>query len=240
MPTTKLPVLDDGFVRLEYYAPTNADLLLQKHAAELMIVNAARVSFNKRKDKVDEGDEKLISFLLSHRHGTPFEMVEFCFHVRVPIFVTREWHRHRIASYNEMSGRYVELSQAFYVPDPMAIRTQVGKPGAYRYERMANNRKVVRARRQIEQAYNQSSAKYKKLLALGVAKELARIVLPVGIYTEFYFKTNARSLMNFLSLRNAPNAMWEIQEYARAIETMFQERLPITHAAFVKHGRMAP
>jgi thymidylate synthase (FAD) len=122
----KIPVLDQGFVSVEYMAP---DL-----NPELHIVNAARVSFAQRAELLGGKDRGLLKFLMKHRHGTPFEMVEFCFHIRCPIFVAREWHRHRIASYNEMSGRYVKLEADYYVPEGDAIRTQKGKAGAYYYE----------------------------------------------------------------------------------------------------------
>lgn len=228
---SKIPVLNDGFVRLEYSAPEEP---------ELMIVNAARVSYNKKVKEMSLSDEKLLEFLLKHRHGTPFEMAEFCFHIRCPIFVTREWHRHRIASYNEMSGRYVKLGMDFYTPEGKAIRVQKGKPGHYVMEPVESLFKLELITGIYSEAYSNAESAYQDLLDQGVAKEIARAVLPVGIYTEFYYKTNARSLMNFLSLRNDERAMLEIREYAKTIEDIFKEKMPITHNAFVKHGRTAP
>jgi thymidylate synthase (FAD) len=223
-------VLNDGFVKLDFIAPDEP---------ELQLVNAARVSFNKRKDVMDTSDEGLIRYLMKHRHGTPFEMVEFCFHIRCPIFVAREWQRHRISSFNEMSGRYTELEQIYYQPEPEAIRCQTGKPGNYSYEPAPKNTACT-AEVLIGGAYDACTEAYETLLELGIAKELARTVLPVGIYTEFYYKTNLRSLLNFISLRNDDRALLEIREYAQVIEEVVKAKLPTVHDGFVKGGRVAP
>lgn len=225
-------VLDQGFVALEYMAP--------EKDPELQIVNAARVSFGKHKKVIDPSDEGLLRYLIQNRHGTPFEMVEFCFHVRVPIFVAREWHRHRIASYNEISGRYTKLAMDFYMPDDLAIRRQEGKPGAYKMVPLLDPPKIYGVRSTIQAAYAHAEQAYTKLLDAGIAKELARTVLPVGIYTEFYAKTNVRSWMNFISLRNHDHALYEIRVYAAEIEKMIKERLPITMKHFEENGRVAP
>lgn len=222
-------VLDRGHVEL-----------VDRYGDDLRIVNFARASFGKFKTEFEDGDGKLIDFLLRHRHGSPFEAVDFTFHIKAPICVTREWQRHRIASYNELSGRYVELEPEFYVPDLDAMRTQIGKAGAYSFVPMDDEEKALRARIFMMELQEAAFGQYQKLLELGVAKELARNVLPLSLYTQFFFKTNARSLMNFLMLRNEANAMYEIREYAKAIEDIFQKECPATHAAFVKHGRLAP
>jgi thymidylate synthase (FAD) len=207
---------------------------------ELDIVNAARLSYDKHVDSLGERDIGLLNFLLKHRHGTPFEMVEFMFQVRCPLSVAREWHRHRIASYNEVSGRYVKQTQDCYNPTPDAMRTQKGKPGAYTFEPIEDPYINQYCRDIMKDHYKECYEIYECLLENGVAKELARNVLPQGMFTEFRFKTNARSLMNFLSLRNAPNAMYEIRRYAEEMESMFAILMPHTHESFVKNGRVAP
>lgn len=220
------PVLTDGFIRLD-----------GSMADDLSVVNAARVSFNTRKESMDESDSGLIRFLMRERHGTPFEHNSFRFHVRCPIFVMREWIRHRIGSFNELSGRYTELPANFYIPN--YVRKQVGKPGGYHFEPVDDNVATL-TRQDIENAYRHAYETYERLLNDGVAKEVARMVLPVGIMTEFYWTVNARALMNFVSLRNQKQAQYEIQEYAKAVETHFQRQMPITHEAFVEFGRKSP
>ena len=208
-------------------------------AGDLSVVNAARVSFGKHKSELDPADEGLISFLMRERHGTPFEHNSFRFHVRTPIFVAREWFRHRIGSFNEFSGRYAEMPTNAYMPDVRSIRSQVGKPGAYSFERLPEEI-ALDAQTNIALAYRQAFDSYRKLLSMGVAKEQARIVLPVGTYTEFYWTVNARSLMNFLSLRTHSTAMAEIRDYADAVEEFFKELMPVTWAAWVANNRVAP
>jgi thymidylate synthase (FAD) len=227
----QVKVLDYGSVTLEDFGPSNV---------ELMVVNSARVSHDKHVTELKEEDKKLIEFLLRNRHGTPFEMAEFWFHIKCPIFVTREWHRHRIASYNEMSARYTELPQEFYVPKGKDIRFLKGKQGDYKYEGIDDCQILEYANSDFKHVHRAAWNAYQDMLDMGIAKEVARMVLPVSIYTQFYYKTNARSLMNFLSLRNHPKAMWEIRQYAKAIENMFHMVMPHTHNAFIKSGRTAP
>jgi thymidylate synthase (FAD) len=219
-------VLDHGFVEL-----------LAAEASDLSVVNAARVSFAKRQDKMDDAARGLISYLMENSHGTPFEHNMFRFHVRAPLAVVHEWERHRIASYNEQSGRYSEFEELMYVPEE--IRTQVGKPGAYTFA--PADPALAADVRDIINVHNQMSFQiYKDFLSLGVAKEQARLVIPPTLYTEFWFTINARSLMNFLRLRNDEHAMAEIRKYAQAIEELFAEQMPVTHENFVKHGRKVP
>ncbi|HEY1370007.1 MAG TPA: FAD-dependent thymidylate synthase [Gaiellaceae bacterium] len=223
-----IPVLDHGFVRLD-----------AAMADDLSVVNAARVSFARRKDEMDESDEGLIRFLLRNRHGTPFEHNALRFHVRAPIFVAREWFRHRIGSFNEFSMRYARATDEFYVPDPDDVRTQVGKPGAYSFDSV-DPELAETTREQLQAVYEHAYDVYERLVEAGVAREVARAVLPVGAYTEFYWTVNARSLLNFVSLRNAETAQREIQRYADAVERLFAERMPVTYDAFVRAGRVAP
>jgi thymidylate synthase (FAD) len=228
IPENTIPVLDHGFVRLD-------DAL----ATDLSVANAARVSFARRKDELDDADAGLIRFLMRERHGTPFEHNAFRFHIRCPIFVAREWFRHRVGSFNEFSMRYAKATDDFYVPDPEDVRTQVGKPGAYTFEKVDPGL-ADRTREEFRAVYEQAFETYERLVEEGVAREVARAVLPVGAYTEFYWTVNARSLMNFVSLRAAETAQREIRRYAEAVERFLEERMPITHAAFVANDRTAP
>ncbi len=171
--------------------------------------------------------------------NTPFEHNAFRFHIRCPLFVAREWFRHRVGSFNEFSMRYAKATDDFYVPEPDDVRSQVGKPGAYSFEPVEPE-VAERTRKELQAVYETAYAAYERLVELGVARELARSVLPVGAYTEFYWTVNARSLMNFVSLRNADTAQREIQRYAQAVEVFLAEKMPVTYDAFVKAERVAP
>jgi thymidylate synthase (FAD) len=228
IPEGAIAVLDHGFVRLD-----------DAMASDLSVVNAARVSFGRRKEAMDESDEGLVRFLMRDRHGTPFEHNAFRFHIRAPIFVVREWMRHRVGSFNEFSMRYAKATDDFYVPEAEDVRTQIGKPGAYSFEPVEAEL-AEETREALEAVYEQAFATYERLVEAGVARELARSVLPVGAYTEFYWTVNARALMNFVSLRAHETAQREIRRYAEAVETFLAEKMPVTHAAFVAAGRVAP
>jgi len=220
-------VLDHGFLALD-----------GAYATDLAVVNAARVSFNVASEEMTERDEGLIRFLMRERHGTPFEHGYFRFLVKAPIFVVREHHRHRSGhSYNEWSGRYSKLEAEFYVPD--YVRTQVGKPGAYSFEPVEP---AVRdaAREEIQASADQAFAAYERMLDQGVAKEVARTVLPLAMYTKYFWSCNPRSLMHFCSLRNSEHAQFEIREYARAAESFLARLMPVTHGAFVANERTSP
>jgi thymidylate synthase (FAD) len=171
--------------------------------------------------------------------NTPFEHNAFRFHIRSPIFVAREWFRHRIGSFNEFSMRYAKATDDFYVPEPDDVRSQVGKPGAYSFEPVDADL-AERTREELQAVYDTAFATYERLVEAGVARELARSVMPVGAYTEFYWTVNARALMNFVSLRAADTAQREIRRYADAVERFLAERMPVTHDAFVRAGRTAP
>jgi thymidylate synthase (FAD) len=227
-PESSIPVLDHGFVRLD-----------DAMASDLSVVNGARVSFARRKEEMDESDAGLIRFLMRDRHGTPFEHNAFRFHVRCPIFVAREWFRHRVGSFNEFSMRYARPTDDFYVPEPEDVRSQVGKPGAYSFEPV-DEELAERTRDELRAVYDAAFTTYERLVEAGVARELARAVMPVGAYTEFFWTVNARALMNFVSLRNAETAQREIRRYAEAVERFFAERMPVTYEAFVASGRVAP
>ena len=224
----RIELLDHGFVRLD-----------AAMADDLSVANAARVSFARRKEELDDADRGLIRFLMRDRHGTPFEHNSFRFHIRCPIFVAREWMRHRIGSFNEFSLRYAKATDDFYVPELEDVRTQVGKPGAYTFEPVDGDL-AERTLEELRKVYDVAYETYTSLVEQGVARELARSVLPVGAYTEFYWTVNARSIMNFVSLRAAETAQREIRRYAFAIEAFLAREMPVTHAAFVANDRIAP
>jgi thymidylate synthase (FAD) len=228
IPEDGIRVLDHGFVRLD-----------AAMADDLSVANSARVSFGRRKEELDDSDRGLIRFLMRERHGTPFEHNAFRFHIRCPLFVAREWFRHRVGSFNEFSMRYARATDDFYVPEAEDVRTQVGKPGAYSFEPVSDEL-AEETREQLQEVYEQAYAAYEQLVEKGVARELARAVLPVGAYTEFYWTVNARSLMNFISLRAAESAQREIRRYAEACERYLAECMPVTYEAFIANDRTAP
>lgn len=222
-----------------------------KHSAsDTDIAFAARVSTLGERSKDSAGTTEeltgLINFLMRERHGSPFEHSTLTFYVKAPIFVWREHMRHRIASYNEESGRYKTLAPEFYVPDEHRNLVQVGKAGAYSFvpgTPAQYNAVRAAAKRCAETAYEW----YLVQLDAGIAREVARMVLPVSIYSSAYVTMNARALMNFLSLRTkSEDARYlsypqrEIEMVAEQYESTFAELMPITHAAFVKNGRVAP
>jgi len=224
----EIRVLDHGFIRLD-----------GAMADDLSVVNAARVSFGKRKEEMDASDEKLISFLMRDKHGSPFEHNAFRFHIKAPLFVFREWQRHRIASYNEMSGRYVKFENPdFFLPDEFRQRVEGSKVGAYQFEKWQGNQ--AQAKALTLRHYQDSVDLYNHYVENGMATEHARIVLPLALYSEMYWTCNARSIMNFLSLRNEEQALKEIREYAMIVESIVGEHMPVTMEAFRSNRRVAP
>ncbi len=225
--------------------------LVRASAQDADVLFAARVSTKGESSLEDvDGDASrstgLINYLMRDRHGSPFEHNSMTFYVQAPIFVFREFMRHRIASYNEESGRYRELRPVFYVPGVERRLVQEGKPGAYTFvDGTPEQHELVdsETRAVCEHAY----ASYQKMLDAGIAREVARIVLPVTIYSSMYVTMNARSLMNFLSLRTKRDdahfpsfPQREIEMAAEQMETAWAELMPLTHAAFEKNGRVAP
>ena len=187
-----------------------------------------------------------INFLMKNRHGSPFEHNQFRFFVRAGIFVFREFHRHRIGwSYNEESGRYTQLEPTFYIPAVERPLKQTGKPGAYTMVPAPELHSEV-----VDElccAYEESYATYERLLEMGIAKEVARMCLPVGINSSMYATCNARSLMSFLSLRTdepwstfPSKPQYEIEQVARVLENKFAEHMPITYRTWHENGRVAP
>ena len=222
-------ILDFGFVEL-----------LDCMASDLDVVNAAKVSFAASKNEIDESCIGLINYLMKNKHATPFEHSVFKFRIKAPIFVTREWMRHRWSSFNEMSMRYYQPEQIdYYTPAYNKIRKQIGKPGAYSFEEIGDPEIKDLFYSVFQKSIIESDTAYYKLIEAGIAKEIARCVLPVTQYTEFIWTVNARSLINFISLRNDNNAQYEINEYAKAIEDIFMKKMPITHESFENSGRVA-
>ncbi len=212
-----IKVLDKGFVRL-----------IEHFGGDSGVVDAARVSYG-GSSKGGEQDRKLIAFLLKNSHMTPLEHAVFKFHVRAPIFVARQWFRHRIASYNEISYRYTEVKEDFYVPERWRMQDRKNKQGSLASNDLDQEDLTALYTRQLGGAMKA----YRELLAAGVAREMARMVLPVSLFTEFYWTINARSLLNFISLRADHHAQWEIRQYAKAIADIFSEKMPWTWAAFI-------
>lgn len=212
--------------------------LVESMGNDLAIANAARVSYAKHSDSLSAADKGLIGYLARNRHGTPFEMVQFKFGVKVPIGVAREWQRHRIGSFNEVSTRYVEMQPEFYVPPLDAMRGQVGKPGHYQMVEL-DSAIADQVREVMEVSYKAAYAAYEALIARGVAKELARNVLPLATMTEFIWSVNLRSLFNFLSLRTQETALLEIRREACAVEELIMPLVPVAHKAWVDGGRIS-
>ena len=225
--------------------------LVRAAAQDADVLFAARVS-TKGEQSLEDVDsdagrsQGLINYLMRDRHGSPFEHNSMTFFVSAPIFVFREFMRHRMASYNEESGRYRELQPVFYVPGPERKLVQQGKPGAYEFvDGDATQYEVVVA--QTKAACEHAYAAYQAMLEAGIAREVARGVLPVATYSSMYVTMNARSLMNFLSLRTKrPDAAFpsfpqrEIEMVADRMEQYWSDLMPLTHAAFENNGRVAP
>jgi thymidylate synthase (FAD) len=212
------------------------------------VVQAARVSVEGQNAPVNaESDEGLIRYLIDKKHGSPFEHNSLTFYVQAPIFAFREFQRHRIGfSYNEMSGRYMELPNEFYAPAADRPLINIGT-SARPQMAPADQNTVQEVRGVLIDAYESAWGYYQDLLGLGIAKEVARLVLPVGIMSQMYVTTNARAVMNFLALRtHRPDAAHvshpqrEIEMVAEKIEAVFAERFPITHKYFDKFGRVSP
>lgn len=219
--------------------------LIQAMASDEAVAMAARVSTGSTHASPDR-DAGLINYLMRDRHGSPFEHNAFTFYIEAPIFVFREFMRHRIASYNEESGRYKELEPVFYVPAPERKLIQIGKTGAYEFVEGSKEQFVVTSD-SIKDACVFAYQQYIEMLNAGVAREVARAVLPVTTYSSMYVTMNARSMMNFLSLRTSrPETKFpsfpqrEIEMVAEKMEEFFAEKMPITYETFNKNGRVAP
>lgn len=222
-------ILDHGFVRLVDVMPAS------EGEGDFAIVQAARVSYGKGTKKVSQ-DRALIRYLLRNEHTSPFEMVEFKFHIKIPIFVARQLIRHRTANVNEYSGRYSVMLNEFYLPERTSLRTQskINKQGR---DKELPFEKAEEIRNLMQNCYEYSYNIYKKLLNEdnpdeGVARELARIVLPTAEYTEMYWKIDLHNLMRFLRLRYDEHAQEEIREFSKAVLKIIRKYVPITIEAW--------
>ena len=219
IPENAIKCLDKGFVRL-----------VDSMGGDNAIVQAARVSYGKGTSKVSQ-DRGLIRYLMRHRHTTPFEMVEFKFHCKMPIFVARQWVRHRTANINEYSLRYSEARDEFYLPDPDHIQFQsaLNKQG-----RMGTVSKELKDKVQkyFKEISDRSFEVYSELNSAGVARELARAVLPVNLYTEWYWKNDLHNLLHFIGLRSDSHAQYEIRVFSDAMAKSVKEVAPFAWEAY--------
>ena len=225
--------------------------LVRGSASDADVVFAARVSTAGEQSLEDvqadaSGSKGLINYLMRERHGSPFEHNSMTFFVQAPIFVWREHMRHRMASYNEESGRYRELKPVFYLPARDRNVIQVGKTGAYEFL-PGDEAQYDLIDKRMREACTESYTAYQEMLDAGVAREVARMVLPVSIFSSAYVTVNARSLMNFLSLRRKVEGSHfpsypqrEIEMVAERYEEEWAKLMPLTHAAFVANGRVSP
>lgn len=211
-----LPVLDKGFVTL-----------IDRMGDDRAICEAARVSY-KSEAKTAEDDRKLVRYLWDNKHTTPFEHVVFKFHVKAPIFVARQWFRHRMASYNETSFRYREAPPEFYVPKRWRAQDTKNKQGSKTTEDIGH----AVASDALLRSSEQSMLTYEWMLHEGIAKEMARMVLPTNLYTEFYWTVNLHSLMHFTRLRSEKHAQWEIKQFSNTLWSIWAPIVPWTAEAF--------
>lgn len=230
--------------------------LVRSNASDQDVLFAARVStqgeqsldaaMTEQDAEADQRSRGLINYLMRDRHGSPFEHNSMTFYVQAPIFVFREFMRHRIASYNEESGRYKELSPVFYVPGPDRNLVQTGKTGHYEFL-PGTPEQIALVEQESRKASTESYASYQRMLEAGVAREVARIVLPLNIYSSMYVTMNARALMNFLSLRTKREGTHfpsfpqrEIEMCAEKMEDFWAKLMPLTFESFNANGRVAP
>lgn len=198
----KLDPLNDGISSLE---------LVRVSGSDLDIANAARVSYGRVSHEISDRDKKLINFLMEHNHSSPFEHNQLSFRVKAPIFITRQWMRHRINSYNEVSYRYVKVKTEFYIPQE--FRLQDKENGQSSHGAFSNSDLTTQYKAALDKAYDS----YTKMLDAGVCREQARAILPVATYTEFIYTCNLQSLMHFMKLRLGSGAQKEIRQYALAL-----------------------
>ena len=222
----QVPVLDHGFVALVDCMPR---LIPQGKTGDFAVVQAARVSYGEGTKQVTE-DRGLVRYLMRHRHSTPFEMAEFKFHIAMPIFVARQWIRHRTANVNEYSARYSIVPDRFYRPPLEAVRAQS------KSNRQGGDEPIdAGTAEDFLGLLDKAEGLYKDYLHLseqGVARELARMALPVSVYTEWYWKCDLHNIFHFLSLRMDPHAQIEIQLFARAMYELIKPIMPVSCEAF--------
>ncbi len=221
--------------------------LVDFSGSDEFICKAARVSTLGAVSIESSESKGLINFLMANRHGSPFEHSFMMFRITAPIFVWREFMRHRIGfSYNEQSGRYMKLEPVFYIPNPKRPLVQVGKPGAYQFVE-GSEEQFSLVINNLTQSYKTAWSNYEYMLTRNIAKEVARMCLPLAIYSTAYVTCNPRSMMNFLSLRTKHEdakfpsyPQWEINQVANQMEKIFAEKFPTTYTAFNNVGRVGP
>lgn len=218
----EIPVLDKGFVRLVDYM-----------GGDQRIVQAARVSYGSG-TKTYRQDRGLIHYLIRNWHTSPFEQVQLTFHTKMPIFVARQWVRHRTARLNEISGRYSVMKDEFYLPDPelVSVQSESNKQGRGDVLPLDQALKVIE---QMEAEQKAAYAGYTAMLDQGVARELARANLPVSLYTEWYWQCDLHNLFHFLKLRMDPHAQYEIRVFAEAMAKCAKAVAPLAYEAFEEH-----
>lgn len=242
-----IKVLDHGYVRLvSYTQPALHDEISQGRAVtdviptewtgDLEVVRNARVSYNAEwRTGEDTGkDEKLLHYLMEHQHTTPLEAMVFTFEVKAPIFVFRQWHRHRTWSYNEVSARYTELPSEVYVPDPkhIGIQSTTNKQQRVIDEQIGKEPFQQHIADSIRDSVESSFITYKLLLSLGCPRELARGVLPLNTYSHMFATVDLHNLLHFLTLRLDPHAQWEIRKYAKALLNLITPVVPVIAQAY--------
>ena len=220
---TEYRVLDKGFVRLVDYM-----------GGDDRIVQAARVSYGAGTKTVRE-DRGLINYLMRNRHTSPFEQVVLTFHTKMPIFVARQWVRHRTARLNEISGRYSIMEDEFYVPDPAHVSAQSSDNKQGRESEAMPEEAVREVRGKLESGQRESYRAYEELIETGLARELARINLPLSLYTQWYWQIDLHNLFHFLELRLDPHAQFEIRAYAEVMCEIAEKVAPLATAAFREH-----
>lgn len=232
-----MKVLDEGYVEL-----------VETWGSDEAIIEAARMSTNKGFNgwgtSEAPGDEKLLKYLYTHKHSTPFEMAGMVIEVKAPIFVFREWHRHRTQSYNEMSSRYIALPDENYVPTPDRVmdgaNTKTANKQAQGSGKSMDRFEANEWIQKLLDFYEEAQYVYEEGLRRGVPKELARLVIPVARYSRMRASANLRNWLGFLTLRQAPDAQWEIRQYGNAVESIIAEKFPRTWKLFMEekaHGR---
>lgn len=218
----RIDCLDHGFVRL-----------VKVGGDDQMICDAARLSYANAKRQMISDDAKLIDYLMEHGHTSPFEQVVFWFHCKMPIFVARQWVRHRTARLNEFSGRYSEMRDEFYVPDPSELKIQSTTNRQGRGDETVDEADAIASGIRSHNA--ESMVKYQELLKEGTSKEIARIVLPLSTYTEWYWQMDLHNLFHFLKLRMDSHAQYEIRVYAEAIAQLVRPEVPMAWESFERH-----
>lgn len=221
-----IQVLDHGYVKL-----------IECYGTDSRIIEAARMSTDKGFQGWDT-DAKLLAYLYNNKHMTPFEMAGCIFEIKAPIFVFREWHRHRTQSYNEMSARYVPLPNENYIPTVARVMAAGGTNKQAQGSKEISSFEAQLFVDRLASDYDCAEDSYQKAITTGVPKELARLILPVGRYSKMRAAANLRNWFAFLTLRDAPNAQWEIQQYAKAVGKLVEQNFPRSYALFqeMPHG----